>query len=348
MTDKMKNILKIAVFGAGVLVLLLLFSLMMRPQKWFDEKLIQNRDSRYIQITEQKENTIDVLNIGDSLSLSVFSPLELWKQQGFTGFNIGADGLRLAESYHYLKNACKRQKPKVLMIESLYLFRYKLSDDSVMLLSQPIYYHVPFIKYHNIWKALVELPGVMIYHRGYTVNENSATYRGPENYMDQPIADNGRTEIPFFNRVWFDRIKKYCDAQGIKIIIYSAASASNYNWDRVHALEKFAADEGVGYIDLNEHIDEIGINWDDDSNDGGDHMNYFGCVKSTGFLGNYLRENADLQDHRGDAAYGDWDSEMAGYEQLVKDMDNMSFQDIHYIRESMIKQQMRLDKEKKK
>ena len=39
---------------------------------------------------------------------------------------------------------------------------------------------------------------------------------------------------------------------------------------------------------------------------------------------------------------------MAGYEQLVKDMDNMSFQDIHYIRESMIKQQMRLDKEKKK
>ena len=91
MTDKMKNILKIAVFGAGVLVLLLLFSLMMRPQKWFDEKLIQNRDSRYIQITEQKENTIDVLNIGDSLSLSVFSPMELYRQQGFTGFNIGAE-----------------------------------------------------------------------------------------------------------------------------------------------------------------------------------------------------------------------------------------------------------------
>lgn len=347
MTDKMKNILKIAVFGAGVLVLLLLFSLMMRPQKWFDEKLIQNRDSRYIQITEQKENTIDVLNIGDSLSLSVFSPMELYRQQGFTGFNIGADGLRLAESYHYLKNACKRQKPKVLMIESLYLFRYKLSDDSVMLLSQPIYYHVPFIKYHNIWKALVELPGVMIYHRGYTVNENSATYRGPENYMDQPIADNGRTEIPSFNRAWFDRIKEFCDAKGIEIVIYSAASASNYNWDRVHALEDFAAQEGVTYIDLNEHIDEIGINWDEDSNDGGDHMNYFGCVKSTGFLGNYLRENADLTDHRGDENYSDWDSELVYYDQLVKDMDNMSFHDIHNIRESMIKQQKRLDQEKK-
>ena len=337
-----------ALFGVLLLLLLTVASAMMNPTKWFDEKLIQDRNARTVQMMEQPAHTIDVMNIGDSLSTVGIYPHGALEAAGFTGFNIGADGLRLAESYHYLKNACKRQQPKVLMIESLYLFRYKLSDDSVMLLSQPIYYHVPFIKYHNIWKALVELPGVMIYHRGYTVNENSATYRGPENYMDQPIADNGRTEIPFFNRVWFDRIKKYCDAQGIRIIIYSAASASNYNWDRVHALEKFAADEGVGYIDLNEHIDEIGINWDDDSNDGGDHMNYFGCVKSTGFLGNYLRENADLQDHRGDAAYGDWDSEMAGYEQLVKDMDNMSFQDIHYIRESMIKQQMRLDKEKKK
>ena len=82
MTDKMKNILKIVVFGAGVLVLLLVFSLMMRPQKWFDNKLVQNRDSRYIQISEQKEDTIDVFNIGDSLSLAVFSPMELWRQQG--------------------------------------------------------------------------------------------------------------------------------------------------------------------------------------------------------------------------------------------------------------------------
>lgn len=347
MTDKMKNITKIFIFGAGVLVLLLVFSLMMRPQKWFDNKLVQNRDSRYIQISEQKENTIDVFNIGDSLSLAVFSPMELWRQQGFTGFNIGADGLRLAESYYYLKNACKNQNPKVLMIESLMLFRYRISEDSVMLLSQPIYYHVPFIKYHNIWKALVELPGVMIYHRGYTVNENSATYRGPLDYMDHPLVEDGRLSIPSFNRTWFDRIKKYCDEQGIEIVIYSAASASNYNWDRVHALEEFAAEKGVKYVDLNEHVEEMGINWDDDSNDGGDHMNYFGCVKSTDFLGNYLKENTDLPDHRGDGDYSDWDSELVTYDQLVKDMKNLSFQDIHYIRESMIKQQKRLDKEKK-
>ena len=67
--------------------------------------------------------------------------------------NIGADGLRMAESYYSILNACKKQNPKVLLIESLYLFRYSLGDDTQMLLSQPIYYRVPFLKYHNIWKS---------------------------------------------------------------------------------------------------------------------------------------------------------------------------------------------------
>ena len=172
MQEKTKNILKIILFCSIFLALLMVFSLMMKPQKWFDEKLIQNRDARYVQMTEQPENTIDVLNIGDSLATCTFSPVDLWRQQGYTGFNIGADGLRMAESYYYILNACKNQKPKVLLIESLYLFRYSLGEDTQMLLSQPIYYRVPFLKYHNIWKALVEMPGVMIYHRGYTINDH--------------------------------------------------------------------------------------------------------------------------------------------------------------------------------
>ena len=99
MQEKTKNILKIILFCSIFLALLMVFSLMMKPQKWFDEKLIQNRDARYVQMTEQPKDTIDVLNIGDSLATCTFSPVDLWRQQGYTGFNIGADGLRMAESY---------------------------------------------------------------------------------------------------------------------------------------------------------------------------------------------------------------------------------------------------------
>lgn len=349
MSQRMKNIIKILVFGGIILVLLAVFSLMMDPQKWFDEKLIQNRDARFIQMTEQPADTIDVLNIGDSLSLSTFSPMELWREQGYTGFNIGADGLRMAESYYALKNACKEQKPKVLLVETLYLFRFKLSYDMEMLLSQPIYYRCPFLKYHSIWKSAVELPGVMTYHRGYTVNEEISWYEGPDNYLDLPLEDKDqRTDISWMNRLWFHKIKKYCDEQGIEIILYSTVSAKNYNWDRIHSLEKLAEEQGVAYIDLNEHIGELGIDWKHDTNDGGDHMNYNGCVKVTSYLGNYLKENTDLTDHRGNQAYQDWDEELMAYDQLIEEMDGLSFQDIYNQRKKRIREEKKKERENKK
>ena len=336
-SDNQLNIPKILLFAGIIVVLMLIFSSMMHPVKWVYDKTYQNRDSRYILITEQPEKTIEVLNIGDSLSLSVFNPMELWREFGYTGFNIGADGLRMAESFYSLKNACRNQEPKVLLIESLYLFRYSLKDDAIMLVSQPIYYRIPFLKYHNIWKSLVERPNVMIYHRGYTVNENEWPYLGTDDYMDYPLEDkNQNLSISSFNRVWFDRIKDFCDENGIRIIIYSAISPMNYNWERVHNLERFAQEEGVDYIDLNEHNDEIGIDWARDTNDAGDHLNYFGSVKVTRFLGNYIKENYPLTDHRGDPAYSDWDEEIIEFDQLVKDMEGLSFQDIFNEREQEI------------
>lgn len=336
MSDRigMKDISKIVLFTGVIALLLLLFSAMMHPAKWLETKEYQNRDTRYIMIGEQPADTIDVLNIGDSLSLSVFNPMELWREKGYTGFNIGADGLRMAECYYSIKNACKNQKPKVLMMETLYLFRYSLTDDSVMLLSQPIYYRVPSLKYHNIWKSLFERPSVMIYHRGYTVNENQGPYEGPANYMDLPLEDTkAKTDIPSFNKKWFDRIKNYCDENDIELILYSSASAKNYNWERVHNLEAFAEEEGVEYYDLNQRAGEIGINWEEDTNDGGDHMNYFGSVKSTKFFGDLLASKGIVTDHRGDAAYQDWDEELVDFDRLVKDMKGQSFQDIFKQRE---------------
>lgn len=337
MSDRMKNTSKIICFALILVILLSVFSSMMHPVKWVYDKDYQNRDARYILISDQPENTIDIMNIGDSLSLSAFNPMELWRDFGYTSFNIGADGLRMAESYYSIKNACRKQNPKVLLIESLYLFRYSLKDDSIMLLSQPIYYRVPFLKYHNIWKSLVERPNVMVYHRGYTVNENVWPYVGPADYMDLPLEDkNQNMTVSAFNRAWFRRIKDYCDDQNIRIIIYSSISPMNYNRERIGNIEQFAKEEGVDYVDLNEHNGEIGINWEEDTNDAGDHTNYFGSRKVTGFLGNYIASNCAQTDHRGDAAYSDWDEELAEFDKLVEEMDGLSFQDIFEQREQEI------------
>ena len=343
--SKRKNIIKLALFGGIFLFLLILFSKMMTQEKWFDDKRIQNRNARGVQMMEQKPNTIDVINIGDSLSRAGFTPMELYRQQGFTAFNIGADGIRMPEAYFAIKEACDHQNPKYLLMESLFIFRYSANQDAQMVISQPLYHWFEFLKYHSIWKPFVEGRGVMIYHRGYTVNENVGGYYGRADYLNNEKLDgNNRTNVPDFTRTYFRMIHDYCDKHGIKIIIYSMPSVYNYNWDRIHALEKFAQEEGVTYVDLNQPIDEIGIDWEWDTNDGGDHMNLTGAVKVTTYLGNYLKENTDLVDHRGDPAYSDWEEELVEYDKLVEEMYGKSFADIKYEQE----QQRKEEKKKKK
>ena len=329
MTQMKKNIVKLILFGVITILLIEIASAMTTPEKWFDEKLIQDRNARSIQLMEEPENTIDILNIGDSLSTAGYSPMELWREQGYTSFNIGADGMRTAEAYYALVEACEKQQPKCLMIESLILFRYAIGQDLQMALSQPLYHAFPFVKYHNIWKYYIEDRGIKIYHKGYLVNEEINDEGAEPEYLDLELGDpNSKMYISAHNRMRFDQIKKYCDDHGIEIVIYSMPSATNYNWERIEKLEAFAKEKGVRYIDLNQKQEEIGIDWDHDSNDGGDHMNLFGVVKVVRFLGNYLRDNLELTDHRGDPAYRSWDEELVEYDQLVEDMEGLSFQDI--------------------
>lgn len=326
--ENRSNVAKLLLFGAIFLLLLVIFSAMMTPTKWFDDKRIQNRNARTVQMKEQPPYTIDIFNIGDSLSTAGFTPMELWRQKGYTSFNIGSDGIRMPEAYYAIVESCDKQSPEYLLMESLFMFRYSASQDFQMLLSQPLYHRFAFLKYHSIWKPFVEGRGVMIYHRGYTVNENVGGYEGDQEYLDLDLEGNDRTEVPEFNRMWFERIKDFCEKRGIKIIIYSMPSAANYNWDRIEGLKRFAEQEGIEYLDLNQCADEIGIDWEQDTNDGGDHMNLFGAEKVVTYLGDYLSKKADLTDHRGDPSYSDWDEELIEYDQLVKDMEGKSFQDI--------------------
>ena len=339
--ENRNSLLKIILFGVILVSLIIAASAMMNPTKWFDEKLIQNRNSRAIQMMEQPDYTIDIMNIGDSLSTAGFTPMELWRQQGYTSFNIGADGLRMAEAYYAVIEACEKQNPKYLMIESLYMFRYSTGQDMQMVLSQPLYHLFSFLRYHSIWRFKIEGPGVMIYHRGYTVNENVGEYEGDPGYLDLDLEAGNRMTIPAFNSYYFDKIKEFCDGRGIRIVIYSMPSASNYNWERISEVEAFAKEKGVEYVDLNQIADRIGIDWEWDTNDGGDHMNLTGATKVAAFMGKYLSSKEDLTDYRGDPAYQDWDEEIVEYDRLVKEMEGKSFQDI---KDEQIKQK----KEEKK
>ena len=57
----------------------------------------------------------------------------------------------------------------------------------------------------------------------------------------------------------------------------------------------------------------------------GDHLNLFGTRKMTVYIGDYLRDNCDLTDHREDPAYKSWADQLAAYEEEVRDMEGTSY-----------------------
>ena len=322
------NILKLILFGLVFLLLLTIFSLTLNPVKWFEDKRIQNRNARLTQLREQAPDTIEIMNMGDSLSQSGISPMEMWRQRGYTAFNIGADGIRMAEMYYGIKEACRKQSPKFLLIEGLALFRYSKNQDKQMLISQPLYYTFDFLKYHSLWKSFVEGPGVRIYHKGYLINRIEDAYTGDLNYLDGEVHDDWATEVPKDNQKWFEKIRKLCDEQDIRIILYAMPSPKNYTWERVNGLQAFADEEGIEFIDLNSRYDEVGIDWSLDTGDRGDHLNLNGATKVAEFFGDRLSEYGNLTDHRQDPAYKSWEDELVEYDKLVDEMEGISFYNV--------------------
>ena len=115
-----------------------------------------------------------------------------------------------------------------------------------------------------------------------------------------------------------EKIQKLCDKNGAQILFISAPSPVNYNGKRLTAVQNYAKELNIPYIDFNSKLDEIGLDWSKDSLDKGDHLNIFGAKKATEYLGKYLAENYTFEDHRGDTKYSEWDDLSKEYDAEFK------------------------------
>ena len=123
----------------------------------------------------------------------------------------------------------------------------------------------------------------------------------------------------------FRFVLDYCRKRDIKLVLYSGGSAFCYDIRMHNAVAQFAEECGVEYMDANYDRDKIQIDWANDTFDGGDHLNLFGARKMTVYLGDYLRQECGLTDHRGDPKYQSWEEMWADYEQEVKEMEGKSY-----------------------
>lgn len=311
-----KRILAFFLFAVFLMAILLAASFVFMPKNNMSEFGMEEAQANGI--LGEKENTIDVLVLGDSESYSAITPMQIWKDAGYTAYVCGTSAQSLNYTSVLLRRAFEKQQPKVVILETNAIYR-KISSNQAVGTELANYFSV--FQYHNRWKSLGlhDFTGKAKFtwtddYKGYRYRTKVDPARQKE-YMKPTDKAAG---IPNLNIQYVREMKQFCDENGSRLVLVSTPSTVNWNFQRHNGIQKLANDIGCEYIDLNLMNDRIQIDWSKDTRDKGDHLNHFGAVKVSRFLSEYLKETGLLTDHREDPAYAKWNDSLKKYETAVE------------------------------
>ena len=261
----------------------------------------------------EPENTIDVLFLGNSESYCGFIPLEIWKEQGITSYVCGSSDQKLYETEQYLRSVFHCQSPKLVVVETLALYRdYGRTE----VLPEKAEEWLPLLRYHDRWKSLraedwykpvryTHIRGDKGYHLYREMEAaDTAGYMAPTEDVD-PIASKNVKHIRY--------IRDFCQENGAELVLVSVPSTFNWNRARHNSVSALAESLGITYLDLNLMPEEVPIDWETDTRDWGDHMNYTGAKKVSAFMGKWLAETGLFEDKRSWDAYSQWNQFLQEY-----------------------------------
>ena len=269
---------------------------------------------------EEKENSIDVLFLGTSNMFHTINPIILYEETGITSFDFGSSSQSLNMTYMYLKEALKTQSPKVVCLEVLASrsdFNSELYEPGLRwgftyfpdslnkysglygqlgkVNSEYISYVFPLFRYKDRWKELQKNDfenELATYWKGYRASYKVTEVEYGEGYwgdIDWKLAPR--------NIEMLDNIRMLCAENDIELLFYKAPTPTL--WKSVYSdrIREYADKYSIPFIDYNTKMDLIGIEQKKDFMDAG-HVNVYGSVKITRDMGNYLKENYVLEDHR--------------------------------------------------
>lgn len=301
----------LVIFLIGLAVLLAGSSFLVSPKDYeaYDILAVERKVNA---MAGEPENSLDVLFLGDSESCDVFSPVQLYGEEGFTSYNTGSRAQRITDAYAILQEELKRQSPKLVVLEVNTLFTkdtlYNSKDAAEMWMEE----HLPITHYHSFYKIL-QIPEIISgmnteyakasVLKGFWYRKTTVPYTGRSDYMNSSTKE---VELPSGSEEYMQKIIDLAKSKGAQVLLISSPSPKNWTQGRSLAIADWAKEHNEEFLDLNEVTDEIGINWTTDSLDRGDHVNFSGTLKINTYLGPVLQERYGLEDHRNDSTYQAW------------------------------------------
>lgn len=287
-------------------------------------------------IAYEDPEKIDVFFIGASHIFFGINPMEIWNHTGIAGYNLTTHQQPLWSSKLLLQHALKKQSPKLIVLDVLMATNFSrpllgtdqgtnmthLALDPVPLSPQKIRGVLetdaikekgeilfPIILSHSrlqqgllTWDDLHFFTGDRSHPmKGYNYTENTISYKRPASIPKKVH------ELPEgMEEILIDFIS-FCKKENLPLLLIKTPLSGNRElYQQINYIGKIAEEQDVPFIDFNHLIKEIGFDFSTDLADSG-HMNVHGAEKVSAYLADYLADNYDLPDHRGDPAYASWE-----------------------------------------
>lgn len=319
---------------------------------------LKNSDGIYSVTTfyELEDNTVDVLFLGSSHAFEDFNTGTLWDEYGMASYILAGSFQPMWNTYYYLKEALKTQKPKVIVLEGyLTTWSQEYMDDSRIIkntfglrwsldklnsikVSSPKERWSEFIleyeQYHTRYRELSA--------GDFLPNQNNRLFDDWKgfgcNMATTPLGAidvSGVTDrAPLYGKTeeYYRMILELAQEEGIPIIVVISpyAGISEGEQQIYNTASDIAEEYGVPFVNFNLFLNEIGLDFSTDAGDDA-HLNYRGNQKYSVYFGNYMKENYDIPDRRGDSKYDSWQRNADYVRQMISDQQLVENYDINIL-----------------
>lgn len=280
----------------------------------------------------------NVVFIGDCELYENISPVYLWENYGINSYIRGSAQQLIWQSYYLAEETVKMEHPDVIVFNVLSM-KYnepqneaynrmtldgmKWSSSKVNSIKASmtdeenfIDYVFPILRYHSRWSDLSADDFKYMFHRdkvsfnGYYMRVDvKAAENVPEG---RPLADYQFGDNSYY---YLDKLTKLCKDNDVKLVLVKAPTLYPYwydEWDQ--QIKDYASANGLDYINFLELQDELGLDWSQDTYDGGLHLNLAGAEKLSDYVGNMLTTEYGIPDRRDESALNAyWDKVIERY-----------------------------------
>ncbi|MCR5113183.1 MAG: hypothetical protein K6A63_04535 [Acholeplasmatales bacterium] len=268
-----KKIIKAIIFHVLLIGALIITAFLLIPS-------VDAKEERAIGFQRAENTNLDIVCLGNSDLYSGYIPSLMYEKYGYLSYNSGKSKVLPHKVLEYAEKLYKYQNPELLIVEIDFLTgKPKKEGKNVF---KKVYEN------HDFWR---QKPNQEILDlKGYVFSKDIVPLDKKNN---EKLLKSHLGKINHKNFDIVLEIKSLCEKHNTKLMLLEMPSYTSWTDDLHNQVSSFAAENEIDFLDLNyndDFVSQYSFDSQNDFRDGGNHLNVYGAIKATSYIGEYIQK----------------------------------------------------------